>query len=198
MPRKRPGREIRIEVDSGNRSAVSSSELLVDRILRSRQDRVWVSRLVAVSLLGIGIANFAPSLITVFSDSEVLPYSSIPRWMYTLPFVGFLHVIYAIFLIQIPDWTSLRSVSIFQLIVAGIFGFLTVALLLGGADGKVARFLELPFGLVPRAIIWSISMLLIELGGSFLAGTEASNWKKMESLLRRVPDLASTVENGKN
>ena len=197
MRRKKKAHEFAIDIDP-TREKVASGELLSDRVLRSRQDRVWISRFVALLLFGLGIANFVPVIMTDFFENDLV-LQKIPRWMYLLPFLGLLHLVYSIFLFQIPDWSALRSASVFQLICAALFGFVSVALLLGAGNGEVATFLELPFDLLQRAMIWCLVMLLVELAGSYVSGTEAASWKKMERLFQKLNSgTVAAVEAGKN
>lgn len=192
MPENQYLPEDTIEIDTNRQAATASGDLLNERVRKSRDDRVFLCRCTAIFLIALAIANVIPAAMHLYENHEYVS-GSIARWVYLQLFVAFLHGIYAILVLQICDWSTLRSASIFTLIFAAAFGFIAVSLLLSGGDGPVARILELPFSLVPQAMVWSVTMLLLLLAGSFIAGVEAANWKKMERLFLQVSKTDSRL-----
>lgn len=185
MPRKRPVPPT-IHIDTNRKSAATSGEVLGERVKRSRRDRIFLTRWICGLLLLLAIVNAIPAVIQIYTDVGPLAVTTIPKWIYVQLFVALLHTIYAIFLWQIPDWSSLRSIACVLLVFAAWYGFVGASLLLAGGAGQVARFLELPFSLLQRAKIWCVAALLIELVGSYVAGIEAMNWKKMERIFLQI------------
>lgn len=196
MPRNQNVPAGTIKIDTNRQASLASGDLLIERVKKSRSDRVFLCRCVGIFLFMLAIANVIPAAMQLYENSEVAP-DTMARWIYLQLLAAFLHAIYAVFVLQISDWSTLRSASIFALIFAAVFGFVAVSLLLSGADGPVAEFLELPFSLVQRATVWSVTMLLLLLVGSYIAGTEAATWKKMERLFLQVSKGDQSVSETK-
>ena len=186
MARKKSLPSTPIQIDTNRSAAPASPDLLSDRIRRSRGDRAFLSRCVAFLLLFLAIAHVVPSAFYFFGQGSEFPLNEIPRWIFIQLFLAFLHTIYAIFLMQISDWSSLRAVSFVMLILATMYGFVAAVLFIRAGEGEFATFLQLPFSIIQQAKIWSVVMLIIELLGSYVAGVEAMNWKRMERLFRQV------------
>ncbi len=93
---------------------------------------------------------------------------------------------YAVYLVQIPDWSALKTVSIAMLVVATLFGSISTGLVTGGGQGAVASFLELPLVMSYQASIWCVAMLLLSTLMCYLGGREALNWQRTEQLLREI------------
>ena len=90
---------------------------------------------------------------------------------------------YAIFLLQVADWASLRAVSFAMLAIAMTFGLLSTGLIVGDGSGFVPKFLELEGSLVQRAGFWCVAMLCVATLASYLGGRESARWQRAEKLL---------------
>jgi hypothetical protein len=100
--------------------------------------------------------------------------------------VASLHVIYAIFVIQIADWSSLKAVSVVLLTIAATYGFISAALLLGGSQGIVAMWLGLPTVMMQKASIWCVAMLLLATMAAYVCGREALAWQRTDKLYQQI------------
>lgn len=160
----------------------SRMDRLAQRASRARSDRVLMSRFFGMFLLAVAVINMAPAIYHWYSWSTETLVGNLPRWTYLLIFVASLHVIYAIFVLQIADWSTLNAVSAVMLVVAAFFGFVSASLTLGGGNSAVAAFLDLPFAMMRNAIIWCIAMLLLAIVSSYLSGREALNWQRVDSI----------------
>ena len=101
-------------------------------------------------------------------------------------FLAALHLIYAIFLVQIKDWSALFTVAIAMLAVAVVFAAVSAGLLTGGGQGVIAQFLEIPHVLISQASIWCVAMLCLATMMCYIGGKVAVNWKRTEQLLREI------------
>lgn len=169
--------EFDLEDESGN-------ELWDARFQKSRDDRIVLARFLAVCLIGVAIVNVVPAVIYWYRWSSMdVVESSLPRWVYLQVFAALLHVVYAIFLVQVADWASLRAVSYAMLAVAMTFGLLSTGLIVGDGSGSVPKFLELEGSLVQRAGLWCVAMLCVATLASYLGGRESARWQRAEKLL---------------
>jgi len=101
-------------------------------------------------------------------------------------FVAVLHIVYALFLLQVPDWATLRSIAIVMLAFAFVFGVFSMGLLTSGSNGMLAQFLQVPGSLGRQACIWCVTMLVLATLASYLAGRESAAWQRTEKLLAEI------------
>jgi len=161
----------------------TGKQLWEARFKKSRDDRVVLARFLACCLIGVAIVNVVPAVIFWQRVSSLDVVEPLPRWVYLQVFAALLHVVYAIFLVQVADWASLRAVSYAMLVVAMTFGLLSTGLIVGDGSGAVPKFLELEGSLVQRAGLWCVAMLCVATLASYLGGRESARWQRAEKLL---------------
>ena len=166
-----------------NDREVSKPDLMTTRIDRARKDRIVLARFFAACLCIVAIVNMVPAIYHWSQWSEVAELQQLPRWTYLQIFVAAMHFVYAFYLFQINDWSALRTVSIVMIIVGSIFGAVSAGLALGGAQGSIARFLNLPYVMIRSASVWCVAMLCLATLTSYLVGREATNWRRIEQLI---------------
>jgi hypothetical protein len=190
---------------SGSQVPVSSSPLLINlqpaagkfdgpltaqdwqaRLEKSNSDRKIMARFFALCLCVVAIVNMVPAFYHWYSWTLLTDSLPLPRWIYILIFVGAVHLIYAIFLAQVPDWSAMRAVALAMLAVAFVFGFVSTGLLVGGGQGNLTGFLGIPFALNRQACIWCVAMLCLATLMSYWGGKESSNWQRAEHLLSEI------------
>ena len=153
------------------------------RFKKSHDDRVVLARSLAGCLVCIAIINVIPATVCWYQWSEAELQNALPRWVYLQVFAALLHVVYAVFLVQVADWASLRAVSWAMLAVAMTFGLLSTGLIVGDGAGFVPQFLDLQGTLVQRAGFWCVAMLCVATLASYLGGRESARWQRAETLL---------------
>ena len=161
-------------------------DLMTTRIERARKDRIVLARFFAVCLCIVAIVNMVPAIYHWSQWSEVAELQQLPRWTYLQIFVAAMHFVYAFYLVQINDWSALRTVSVVMIVVGAIFGAVSAGLALGGAQGSIARFLNLPYVMIRSASVWCVAMLCLATLTSYLVGREATNWRRIEQLVRNI------------
>jgi len=161
----------------------TGKELWEARFNKSRDDRVVLARFLAVCLVGVAIVNVVPAVIYWRHASSLDVVEPLPRWVYLQVFAALLHVVYAIFLVQVADWASLRAVAYAMLAVAMVFGLLSTGLVVGDGSGSVPKFLALKGPMVQRAGLWCVAMLCVATLASYLSGRESARWQRAEKLL---------------
>ena len=164
-------------------SSVSALEL---RTKRANADRVTLTRFFAALLMFVGLVNFAPAVYCWYTWSQNDIDFVLPRWIYLQIFIAILHLIYSLMLLQIPDWTTLRSIAVVMLVFAFVFGVFSMGLLTTGSNGLLAQFLQVPGSLGRQACIWCVAMLCLATLASYLAGRESNAWQRTEKLLAEI------------
>lgn len=145
---------------------------------RHFDDHRFVARFFAGVTLAIGLITIAPTVYFVvnwFAIDSTLP---IPRWTFLMVFLGLLHLVYAIYVLQVSDYSTLQMLALFQLALVCVYGFVVAAVLLDAQQGDVVRFLQLPYGLTRTAAIWCGAMFSITTLCCYLSGRESMMWKK--------------------
>ncbi len=179
------------EIQPANRSSTSPIKP-EEKVAAANRDRILLTRIFALLICLIAIVNILPSYLFWHRWSQQIAPPTLPGWVYWQVFVAGLCLTYAVFLVQIADWTALMSVSIMSLILAMGYGLITVSLILGGANSPAARWLALDGPTLDRGTTWCAAMLCTATLISYLGGRESSRWKRSQQLLEKVsPSRAS-------
>lgn len=168
------------------KSATEKMSAIEIRTRRANADRVTLTRFFAAMLVFVGLVNFAPAIYCWYTWSQVDIDFLLPRWIYLQIFIAVLHLVYAVLLIQVPDWSTLRSIAVVMLAFAFVFGLFSMGLLATGGNGLLAQFLQVPDSLGRQACIWCVAMLCLATLASYLAGRESNNWQRTERLLAEI------------
>lgn len=179
-----------IDLTTGDLAEIQNDRDWRDRLEKANSDRRTLARFFALCLCFVSLVNMIPAIYHWYQWTEMADSMALPRWIYILIFVGAVHLIYAVFLVQITDWSAMRAVSIAMLALAFVFGFVSTGLLFGGGQGNLASFLGIPFTLNQQACIWCVAMLCLATLMSYWAGKESSNWQRANQLLQEI--LASS------
>ena len=159
-----------------------------EKAAQAHRDRVLLTRLFAVMVLLTGCFSIVPPAMFWNRWSQQLDPAAIPRWVILQTFVAGMCVVYAVFLLQIADWSALKAVSVVMLVLAMAYGLISVSLLLGGGNGPIAQILHLEGATLDRATKWSAAMLCVTTLISYLGGREASKWQRTCQLVHRMSD----------
>ena len=131
------------------------------------------------SLLGLlGLLTAIPAAYLLVQFDDATGETSPPRWIYFLLFCGGLQLLYALFLIQVTDWSALWAVSLVSLVAACGFGALDVALLLDDGFGPAAQLLQVSFSQRTRGMLVCLVGLCTSVLVSYLCGREAWMWQR--------------------
>ena len=168
--------------ESASKTPLSSMAAIEKRSRQAREDRITLTRFFAGFLVVVGLINLAPAIYCWWQWSQADAGTLLPRWIYLQIFAAVLHIVYAVLLLQVPDWGTLQSIAIVMLVFAFIFGLFSVGLL-NSSNGLLSQFLQIPGSLSRKACIWCVAMLVLATLASYLAGRESTQWKRTEALL---------------
>ena len=174
------------ELDLSPIATQPSNQQMAGRIERARIDRVLIAKFIACFIIVVGMVNIAPAAYHWYLWAQDPIAIELPRWTYIQIFIAALHIIYAIFVLQIGDWSSLKAVSIAMLVFGAAYGFVSAGLLLGGSESPITTFLGLKFTMLNTATIWCVSMLLLAIITCYVAGKEAINWQRIDQIFDKL------------
>ena len=172
-----PG-EIQIEMEGGDENHETYEK-----------DRRFLSKFFGFCFVVLGITIAAPAIYACILWQQNGAVDLIPRWVYLLIFVGSLHLVYSIFLFQLPDWSSLWAVAVVLLSLSSIYAIFCAAIWLGDGESVVIRFLQLPTVVQNQGAIWCALMVTLSCLVSYLCGREAINWHRTQRWLTEVYHL---------
>jgi len=166
---------------------------------KQRDDEAILARFFGSCVLCIGVLTIVPAVYfwiltnaqEVVGDPRVI--DSLSRWAYVLGFLGAMHVLYGLYVMQLVDYGALQMLSIFMLAVTCLYGFVAMSLWLDPGNGKVVRFLQLPEVLKSRAMIWCGIMFGISALGCYLFGRESMMWKRRQMARNSAERLVSST-----
>jgi len=156
------------------------------KVAAANRDRVLLTRVFGVLICLVAIVNMAPSYLFWNRWSQQIEAPPLPQWVYWQVFAAALCLVYAVFLLQIADWSALQSVSVVMLIMAMGYGLVTISLVLGEAQSPAARWLSLDGQALDRGKTWCATMLCIATLISYLGGRESSKWKQANLLMDKI------------
>jgi len=155
-------------------------------VAAANRDRSVLRRVFGNLIFLFGVINMAPTFLFWNRWSEQILAPTLPQWVYWQVFIAALCLVYAVFLIQIADWSALKSVSIVMLVVAMGYGLVTASLVLGGAQSPAARWLSLDAQVLDRGKTWCATMLCVATLISYFGGRESSKWKQANLLMDKI------------
>ena len=165
---------------------VADGHLIIRQYERSTADRFVLARFYSICVALTGIFNLIPAIYYWYFWGHNDIDLSLPRWIYLQIFVAGLHFIYSIYLYQIPDWSTLRTVAVAMLLFAMMYAIISSGLLLGSSTGAIGQFLRIPNSLENQATIWCVAMLCLSTLISYLTGRESALWCRTEKLLNQI------------
>ena len=130
------------------------------------------------AIIGVAMISILPIMIALWRSQDPAKAFEFQRWAYVLLLVAMLQLAYAIYLVQIPDWSSVWVVSIATLLLATTYATLMSIRLLSGDTNGVIRFLDLHDNAFSsgQEAGWCLIMLILTGLVSYLAGRFGARW----------------------
>ncbi|MFV1968766.1 MAG: hypothetical protein ACC628_25395 [Pirellulaceae bacterium] len=136
-------------------------------------------RLLAVALALAAICSTLPAVLDTVAHFRFADSPGVARWAYLLLLAGTVQLAYAIYLAQLPDWSTALVVSVVSLVVATCYAATLSLTLLAPADSGVISFLDLTDQRVNgRAAGWCFIMLCIASLLSYFSGRIGIRWRQ--------------------
>ena len=190
---KRPSRSRKRQKKKPSRDS-ARFEIQVDkpeqRSTHLQRDRRFLARFYGLCLVILAACLLAPAVVYL-ANGRPLDGARVPRWVYLAIFAGGLHLVYSLFLIQVPDWSTLYSVALFVLFTSCVYGVLAGALWMSQADSVIESLLQLPYAMKSSALICLGIAFCLSALASFVFGRDALMWKR--SFLRTHSSAKGTV-----
>jgi hypothetical protein len=134
----------------------------------------------AAALFGV-----APAVWDVLQYVQAVEGAYVARWALIVLALGAVQAAYAIYLAQLPDWTSGWVVTVFALASAALYAAMLGVTLIAGDDSRLIRSLQLTeFVASGRAAVWCLCMTSIMATLAFFGGRTSLRWSLSEAVER--------------
>ena len=139
-----------------------------------------------VLCLGLAIAATAAlgalpavlALVEQFGTESFLPAE---RWVQTLLFITGIQVAYALYLVQLPDWSSVRVVSLVLMLVTAGYAMVLGVAIMSKEQSHIVRALDLIGRLQGgKALSWCFLMLCVTGAVAYFSGRIGVKWYRAE------------------
>jgi len=146
----------------------------------------------AAATMGAALFGAAPAIWELAERVQYLdaPGSSAPgRWTLLLLLIGSVEAAYGIYLVHMPDWTSVRVVTCLLLCVAALYAMGLAIVLIANPSGWLAGSggLQLADKLTGgKAALWCLCMVSLSSILAFFAGRLSIRWQRAEIVRRQA------------
>lgn len=179
---------------SGDRALDPAPPLVVAEPVVSASQRADTSRTLAAYQLAAVLAvaalfGVAPAVWDVAEYLQIAESPFVARWAFVLLFLGVVQLAYAVYLFQLPDWTSVWVVTLFSLVSAAGYAAVLGLVLVSSADAFLigSQGLQLADKLAGgKAALWCLCMVSLSTLLAFFAGRLSVGWQRAEMLLRSI------------
>jgi hypothetical protein len=136
---------------------------------------------------GVALFSITPALWEIADYLSATDASDIKRWAFLLLMLAGVQVGYAVYVAQLPDWTTAWMASLFSLLLAGGYGMLLGVAVMSKEESKLIQSLELANNIADnKAAFWSIAMISAMSLLAWYAGHLSGGWHRKEIVLRQA------------
>jgi hypothetical protein len=142
---------------------------------------------VAGAIALVAIFSMCPALIDIVDHLRSEESLGVGRWAWVVLLVSLLQIAYALYVAQLPDWTSLWVASLQSLAVAAGYAAMLGFVVTSRADHWLLAFLQLSDQLAGgRAALWCIAMIAAMSLLAYFSGFVSVRWHKAEIAMRAL------------
>jgi hypothetical protein len=140
------------------------------------RSQLW---LIALALLGLALLGAVPVAIALCAPKDV-GVVRLERWACAALLLGFLELCYAVYLLQLPDWSSLRVVSFVTLGIAAVYAAVAGIRLLAAPGNRLMEFWELDGNVFSSSqeALWCLMLVILTGSLSYVVGRLCTQWSR--------------------
>ncbi len=133
----------------------------------------------AVAVGVVALLGMLPAALEIADHFRFIDDSpGIARWAWLLILLGTIQLAYAVYLVQLPDWSSVWVVALMWLVVATLYAMLLGIVLLSSADNGVLQWLDLDQVTRAKSARWCFMMLSLNSLLTYMAGRTSVRWHR--------------------
>lgn len=131
----------------------------------------------AGGLAAIAVCGAIPAALDIAAHLRTEGSPGVAVWAYLSLWIALIQISYAIYLVQLPDWSSVWVGTLVTLVISAFYAMLLGLTYLSQHDGWLVRTLELSEQLAGgRAAGWCFIMLCLTSLVSYLSGRMSMRW----------------------
>ncbi|MHB0959267.1 MAG: hypothetical protein ACYC6N_13690 [Pirellulaceae bacterium] len=133
----------------------------------------------ALALIMLALLGAVPAALALLQPGTFGPVR-LERWAGAVLLLGILQLCYSVYLLQLPDWSSLRVVSFVTLAIAALYAGVAGIRLLAGPGNRIMEFWELDGNAFSSSqeALWCFMLVLLTGSLSYLAGHLSTQWSR--------------------
>jgi hypothetical protein len=133
----------------------------------------------------LGIFTMVPGVLDVVRFLGDVDDDPIGRFAFLVFFLGLIHIGYAFYLGQLPDWGSSWVLTAATLLQASLYAAVFMAVYLGQGQSQLVQFLDLgPHVASGRATAWCFVMFCLTGVVAYFCGRVSIRWQRAFMLVR--------------
>jgi hypothetical protein len=141
----------------------------------------------AAALIAAALFSIAPAVWDIVEYAQIPESQFVARWALVLLLLGAVQIAYTIYLVQLPDWTSVWVITVYLLLLAAIYAAVLGLVLILRESGLVVNALQLADKLEGgKAVLWCLCMVGVSTILAFFAGRLSARWHKTEMFIRQT------------
>lgn len=141
----------------------------------------------AAAVLAAAIFAMVPAVWDVVEYLRIPDSPYIARWAFLLLMLGLVQIGYGVYLIQLPDWTTVWVITLYSLAMAAIYAMVFGLTLITSTDGTLVAALQLQDKVAGgQAALWSLCQASLYTLLAFFAGRMSVRWHRAELVLHSV------------
>jgi hypothetical protein len=144
--------------------------------------RASVYWLAAATVL-IGILGMVPGGLDIVDHFRFLEDSpGVSRWAFVILLLGCLQIAYALYVAQLPDWSSVWVLALACLALAALYALVLALILMSSADNPIIHWLHLDRAPRGKSARWCFMMLSLSSLLAYFAGRFSVRWHRIDRL----------------
>jgi hypothetical protein len=143
--------------------------------------RRWTVYQLGAALGVMALFALLPAAMDVIEHLRTPDSPGIPRWVFALMLACGLQLAYAVYLFQLPDWSTVWVVSLAMLVLTTVYAMLFGLTTLADDQSLLIRWLELGDKLAgKKAAGWCLILLSLSSLMAYLCGRTSVRWHRAE------------------
>jgi hypothetical protein len=138
---------------------------------------VSATKWLAWVLVAVAVCGATPAVLDIVSHLRTVGSPAVAVWAYLSLWIALIEISYAIYLVQLPDWSSVWVATLVTLAIAASYAMLLGLTYLSPVDGWLVRALDLSDHLAGgRAAGFCFIMVCLTSLVSYLSGRMSVRW----------------------
>jgi hypothetical protein len=140
-----------------------------------------------VATILVAWLGMVPAVVHLLQPASGAVGPGVARWWPFLLLIGGVQVAYALYVIQLPDWSTVWMTSLFALLLAAAYAMLVTIAVLAGEQHPVLQTLGLADRVSSRRMAcWCVVMLTVTGLLAYFGGQLALRWQRVDRRLHAM------------